>query len=241
MTRAHRAFDLALVFGLCALLAAPFALIFAAHACFMGRPFFHPSERMRSPSQPFILWKLRSMRPAPVDAGVSGGDKAARIPRWGRFLRASRMDEMPQLWNVLRGDMRLIGPRPPLRQYVDRFPALYSMVLQVSPGITGLATIAFHRHERLLLAACTTAAETDAVYARRCVLRKARIDRLYLRRRGFGLDLLVLLWTLTAVWRPGRHRLLRRRVGAPATLRSVIGPSRPQHRAAIGAPRGFGA
>ncbi len=211
MTRANRAFDL--VAGLVALtiLALPFALIFGVHMCLMGRPFFHKSERMRGPDQAFSLWKLRSMRPLTTDAGVSGGDKAARIPPWGRWLRASRMDEVPQLWNVLRGDMRFVGPRPPLRIYVDRFPALYAKVLQVPPGVTGLASIAFHRHERRLLAPCRTATETDTVYARRCVPRKARMDLLYQRHQSVQLDLVILLWTLTALLKTRRHRLARRR------------------------------
>ena len=97
----------------------------------------------------------------------------------GRFLRRSRLDEVPQLWNVLKGDMSFVGPRPPLRLYVERFPELYAKVLQSRPGVTGLATLVFHRHEEKLLAACRSAAETDAVYARRCVPRKARIDLIY--------------------------------------------------------------
>jgi lipopolysaccharide/colanic/teichoic acid biosynthesis glycosyltransferase len=161
--------------------------------------------------QSFVLWKLRSMCPATENSGVSGGDKAARIPRWGRFLRASRLDEVPQLWNVLRGDMRLVGPRPPLRQYVDRFPGLYAQVLQRPPGITGLGTLVFCRHEARLLAACRTPVETDAVYARRCVPRKARLDLIYHRRQKLRLDAMILFWTVQALAGRHRHRLLRRR------------------------------
>jgi lipopolysaccharide/colanic/teichoic acid biosynthesis glycosyltransferase len=211
MTRADRIFDLGLGMVLAALIGLPFLLVLAAHALVMGRPVLHPSERMRSPAQAFVLWKLRSMHPAGDDAGVSGGHKAARVPGWGRFLRATRLDEVPQLWNVLRGDMRLVGPRPPLRAYVDRYPELYAKVLQTPPGITGLATLVFHRHERSLLSACLTATETDAVYSRRCIPRKARMDLVYHQHRGCRLDVLIMFWTLWALTRRRRQRLVRRR------------------------------
>jgi lipopolysaccharide/colanic/teichoic acid biosynthesis glycosyltransferase len=130
------------------------------------------------------------------DTGVSGGDKTSRITRIGRILRKTRLDEVPQLWNVLKGDMSFVGPRPPLRLYVERFPALYAQVLQSRPGITGLATLSFHRHEERLLAECRSAAETDAAYARRCVPRKARLDLIYQNRRTICFDLLLMLKTL---------------------------------------------
>ena len=130
------------------------------------------------------------------EAGVSGGDKTARITATGRLLRRTRLDEVPQLWNVLCGDMSFVGPRPPLRLYVERFPALYARVLQSRPGITGLATLTFHRHEEALLATCRTPAETDSVYARRCVERKARIDLIYQDRRTIWLDFRLMWLTL---------------------------------------------
>jgi len=153
------------------------------------------------------------MRPAAVgNDGVSGGDKADRITRTGRFLRRTRLDEVPQLWNVLRGDMSFVGPRPPLRVYVERFPQLYAQVLQSRPGITGLATLACHRHEERLLARCHSPAETDAVYARRCVPRKAALDLLYQRRSTICLDLLLMIRTLQPATRRGP---LGRRLGSP--------------------------
>jgi lipopolysaccharide/colanic/teichoic acid biosynthesis glycosyltransferase len=182
MTLGKRLVDLVLALALMAVLALPFGLLVLALLLRDGRPVFYVAERMRGPGRPFALWKLRTMAVAPPEAGVSGGNKAGRITRAGRFLRRTRLDEVPQLWNVLRGDMSFVGPRPPLRIYVERFPALYARVLQSRPGITGLATLTFHRHEEALLARCRTAEETDAVYARRCVPRKARIDLIYQRR-----------------------------------------------------------
>ena len=193
MTPAKRAVDLVLALVLVAILALPFGALVVVLWLRAGRPVFHVAERMRAPGRPFRLWKLRTMSVVPPEAGVSGGDKAGRITATGRFLRRSRLDEVPQLWNVLCGDMSFVGPRPPLRRYVERFPALYAQVLLNRPGITGLATLTFHRHEEALLARCSTAEQTDAVYSRRCVPRKARIDLIYQRRRTVWLDL-ALMW-----------------------------------------------
>lgn len=196
MTPAKRLIDLILALTLTAILALPFGLMLIWLLIRQGRPLFHVADRMRAPDRPFRLWKLRTMAPTTVHAGVSGGDKANRITPTGRFLRRTRLDEIPQLWNVIRGDMSFVGPRPPLREYVERFPDLYAQVLRSRPGITGLATLSFHRHEERLLAQCRTAQETDAVYARRCVPRKARIDLIYQRRRTIWLDFALMARTL---------------------------------------------
>lgn len=196
MTLSKRLMDLILALLLAALLALPFALLLLYLLWREGRPLFYVAERMRAPDRPFYLWKLRTMTVVPPEAGVSGGDKTSRITATGRFLRRTRLDEVPQLWNVIRGDMSFVGPRPPLRLYVERFPDLYAQVLRSRPGITGLATITFHRHEEMLLAPCTTAAETDAVYSRRCVPRKAELDLIYQRRRSLCMDLYLMWRTL---------------------------------------------
>lgn len=199
MTPGKRALDLALALLLGAVLAAPFILLLFWLRLREGRPLFYAAERMRAPDQPFRLWKLRTMAPDPADSGVSGGDKASRITRTGRFLRRTRLDEIPQLWNVLKGDMSFVGPRPPLRQYVERFPVLYAQVLRSRPGLTGLATLRFHRHEERLLARCRTPEETDATYVRACIPRKARLDLIYQRRRTVCLDLAILAQTFARV------------------------------------------
>ena len=206
MTWGKRLFDLGLALLLSAVLAVPFALLLLVLLIRDGRPVFYVAERMKAPGVPFRLWKLRTMTVARQDSGVSGGDKSARITPTGRFLRATRLDEVPQLWNVIRGDMSFVGPRPPLRLYVERFPRLYAEVLQSRPGITGLASLHFHRHEEYLLSRCSTAEETDAVYARRCVPRKAALDLIYQRNQSVCFDLVLL-------WRTGSGVLLRKMLG----------------------------
>lgn len=161
-----------------------------------GRPVFYISERMKTADQGFMLWKFRTMRPDSEDRGVSGGDKADRITRTGRFMRRYRLDEIPQLWNILRGDISFVGPRPPLRRYVEMFPNLYRQVLLSRPGVTGLATLAFHKTEERLIAPCKTADETEAVYCRRCVPRKAQLDLIYAKRRTLCYDAKLMLATV---------------------------------------------
>ena len=166
-----------------------------------GAPIFYVAERMKTPTQSFGLVKFRTMTTVAADQGVSGADKAQRITPMGARLRARRLDEFPQLWNILKGDLSFVGPRPPLRQYVDRFPDTYARVLQTRPGVTGLATLRFHKHEERLLAQCRTAAETDAVYSRICVPRKARLDLIYQANRNICYDFALVFQTIATVFR----------------------------------------
>ena len=217
MTPGKRALDLGVAVLLGLLLLPVLGLLVLALWLTEGRPVFYLSERMASPDRAFRLIKLRTMRPATGSAadsgGVTGGDKAARMSRLHRLLRRSRADEIPQLWNVIRGDISLVGPRPPLRVYVEAFPALYARVLRSRPGITGLATLAFADHEERLLARCRTAEETDATYRRACVPRKARLDLIYQRRRSLCLDVVLIARTAARPFirrnRPRPHDLRR--------------------------------
>jgi lipopolysaccharide/colanic/teichoic acid biosynthesis glycosyltransferase len=173
-----------------------------------GSPILYASERMRTPSQSIRLWKFRTISVAPTDRGVTGGDKTSRITRLGRALRGARIDELPQLFNVLIGDISLVGPRPPLRMYVDAAPDLYEQVLRSRPGITGLASLYYHEHEARILAACASSSETDAAYRRRCVPAKARLDLIYQRHASVCFDFWILWRTVAKVWGGStrRHR-----------------------------------
>ena len=195
MSPAKRVLDIALALILGVVLLPLVGVIACMIFVTSGRPVLYRSERMRTATEGFELLKFRTMRPDPEDRGVTGGDKGARITSVGRFLRRTRLDEVPQLWNVLRGDISFVGPRPPLRRYVEMFPDLYARVLRARPGITGLATVIYHRREEELLAACRDADETETVYARRCVPRKARLDLIYARQGSVCLDLKLLAVT----------------------------------------------
>lgn len=170
-----------------------------------GRPLFYVAERMKGPETPFNLWKLRTMTVVDIDQGVSGGNKAARVTPTGAWLRAKRLDEFPQLWNILRGDLSFVGPRPPLREYVERFPNIYRQVLKSRPGVTGLATIRFHKHEDRLLSRCSTQEETDDIYTRVCVPRKARLDLIYQRNQSTCYDFDLVFQTIGNLFRRGQR------------------------------------
>ncbi|MAU47030.1 MAG: sugar transferase [Yangia sp.] len=196
MTPGKRVFDVVAALVLLTGLLPFIVLIALAILVLDGRPVLYLSERMKTQNEGFRLWKFRTMKPDASDRGVSGGDKSSRITRTGRALRRYRLDEIPQLWNILRGDISFVGPRPPLRRYTEMFPELYAEVLESRPGVTGLATLAFHRTEERLLAPCSSKDETEAVYCRRCVPRKARLDRIYTKKRSLCYDLKLMLATV---------------------------------------------
>ena len=166
-----------------------------------GRPVFYVAERMKTPTEPFDLIKFRTMSnvSASSNSGVTGGDKSDRITPIGRVLRKYRLDELPQLYNILKGDMSVVGPRPPLRQYTDAFPDLYSAVLRSRPGIAGLATLHFHKREEALISQAKTPQETEDIYTRRCVPRKATLDLIYHKHQSVCFDAVILWQTLRQV------------------------------------------
>ncbi|MEL7253122.1 MAG: sugar transferase [Pseudomonadota bacterium] len=199
MTFGKRLLDLALALLLTVILAVPLLLVALIVLIEDGRPIFYTSKRMKTPDKSFTHWKFRTMTQERAQVSALGGDKAQRITRAGSILRRTRLDELPQLYNIFRGDMSFVGPRPPLRRYVILRPDIYAKVLQNRPGVTGLATLHYHRHEEALLAACTTAEQTDHVYINRCIPAKARLDLLWARNRSVCYDLVLLYRTATYV------------------------------------------
>jgi len=168
-----------------------------------GRPIFYAAERMKTPDTSFRLLKFRTMTEVGTDSGVSGAHKANRITPTGAWLRRKRLDEFPQLWNILKGDLSFVGPRPPLREYVERFPDLYREVLKSRPGVTGLATITYHKHEERLLSRCKTPEETDETYCRLCIPMKARLDLIYQRNQSTCYDFDLVFQTIGNLFRRG--------------------------------------
>ncbi|MGJ8596829.1 sugar transferase [Sulfitobacter sp.] len=201
MTWRKRIFDLFFASLLVVILGPVILLLVVYIYLKQGRPLFYVAERMKGPDEPFGLLKFRTMTVVEDDQGVSGAHKASRVTPLGARLRAKRMDEFPQLWNILKGDLSFVGPRPPLREYVERFPDIYNEVLKSRPGVTGLATIRFHKHEDRLLARCETAEQTDDVYCRICVPRKAKLDLIYQRRQNMCYDFDLVFQTIGNLFR----------------------------------------
>lgn len=204
-----RLFDLALVL----VLLIPLSVVMVVVSCLLlivqGRPILYSAHRMRSPTEPFTQLKFRTMLRQEDDFGATGAHKHWRITPIGHFLRRTRIDELPQLFNILKGDMSFVGPRPPLREYVERFPAVYAQVLKSRPGVTGLATLIYHRHEDRILAHCRSAEATEAAYYRRCLPAKLKIDLIYQRHRDIRLDMWILLSTMKIVIARKDERPLR--------------------------------
>lgn len=194
-----RAFDISFSVVLIAILSPILILTALVVLILDGKPVFFISERMKTEKIPFQLIKFRTMTTVETDAGVSGGDKTSRVTKSGRFLRKKRLDEIPQLFNILTGDMSFVGPRPPLRQYVEQFPNIYAKVLQSRPGVTGLATVKFHKHEARLLSKCTTQEDTDRVYCTQCIPKKARLDLIYQKNSSLCFDMAIMATTLAKV------------------------------------------
>jgi lipopolysaccharide/colanic/teichoic acid biosynthesis glycosyltransferase len=145
---------------------------------------------------PFTIHKFRTMRVEPGAAITVGADP--RITRAGAWLRATKFDELPQLWDVLRGAMSLVGPRPELPHYVTLYPAdLRDKVLAVRPGITDPASLAFS-HEAELLAA---ASDPEREYREVILPAKLRLSADYAAGAGLATDLRLILRTLAQVVR----------------------------------------
>lgn len=201
MTWQKRVLDLILVAVLAVILILPLAMVLCLLWLTEGRPLLYISERMQTPEKGFALVKLRTMRPAPENTGVTGGDKGDRISPVYRMLRKTRFDEVPQLVNVLCGQMSFVGPRPPLRTYVDRYPQVYEAVLRNRPGITGLASLKIHGYEERLLGRTKTAEQTELVYCTRCIPRKARLDLIYQKHQSVCFDVWLIVQTAAKILR----------------------------------------
>jgi lipopolysaccharide/colanic/teichoic acid biosynthesis glycosyltransferase len=120
-----------------------------------------------------------------------------RITAAGRFLRASKLDELPQLWNVVRGEMSLVGPRPEALRYVMAYTPEQREVLKVRPGLTGLTQIYFRDEERLL-----RGKQPERYYQGALLPAKLEIDRYYAHHRTFWLDMKIIVLTTVALFRP---------------------------------------
>lgn len=178
---AKRSLDLVLAAALAIPAAATLCLLMAVSLAVQGRPVFYVAERMRDRDRTFRLFKLRTMETCPTgEQRVLGGDQRARVTPLGRWLRRTRLDEIPQLWNVLRGDMSLVGIRPVERAEFDTRSAVdQDCYIVLRPGLTGLWQIdgrsSLVPHER------------------------SELDRWYAANRSLALDLRILWRTPLAV------------------------------------------
>lgn len=174
-----RIFDLVVSACLLLLLAPVLAVVALAVYCTLGSPVLFQQQRTGLRARPFRLIKFRTMREVSDAEGVPLDD-VHRLAAFGQLLRATSLDELPELWNVLRGDMSLVGPRPLLMEYLPRYTPEQRARHDVRPGITGWAQVNGRN-----------ASSWEERFAH---------DVWYVHHRSFGLDLRILLRTVRAVF-----------------------------------------
>jgi lipopolysaccharide/colanic/teichoic acid biosynthesis glycosyltransferase len=188
-------------------------------------PVFYRCLRVGRGGRVLHMLKFRKMRDDASGPALTAPDDA-RFTRLGQFLARTKLDELPQLWNVLTGEMSLVGPRPEDPAFVELNQNAYSMILEVRPGITGLSQLAF-------------ASESDVLdpddrlghYVGRILPQKIGMDQLYASRRSLGMDLKILWWTLRAVV-GGRDVAVHRETGR-LTRRAPRAIELPERRSAL--------
>jgi lipopolysaccharide/colanic/teichoic acid biosynthesis glycosyltransferase len=159
-------------------------------------PIFFRQQRVGLNGQVFDILKFRTMRPADASAPQITIGRDPRITPAGAFLRKWKLDELPQLWNVVRGDMSLVGPRPEVPKYVALYPAAdRALVLSVRPGITDPCSI-YLRNESEILA---EAEDPERFYVETLLPEKLRISGQYVRSQSLPSDIGIILQTLWSV------------------------------------------
>ena len=157
-------------------------------------PFLYRAPRVGQ-GDTFMVLKVRTMTVGTAGSKVTLANDP-RVTRVGRILRRYRLDELPQLVNVIRGEMSLVGPRPEDPAYVDMADPLHVRVFSAKPGITGLAQLAYHDEAELL-----TGPDADQRYRKEILPAKLRLDAEYLDRRTTLLDLKILARTARTILR----------------------------------------
>ncbi len=195
--RAKRLFDLAVALILLLALFPVFVIVGCLVWCNEPGPVIYRGVRVGLEGRSFSILKFRTMRRNLAPRGEITRKDDPRVTWIGRSLRAAKLDELPQLVNVLVGEMSLVGPRPEAPKYVACYTDEQRQVLSVRPGITGAAQVSFPHEERLL-----SGANPEQVYITLIMPTKLAIDLNYIRRWSFGLDLKLLAITLLAVVRP---------------------------------------
>jgi lipopolysaccharide/colanic/teichoic acid biosynthesis glycosyltransferase len=192
-----RLFDICLAgFGLLILL--PCFLLVAVLIKLTSRgSVFYRQTRIGQFGLPFQIWKFRTM--------VVGAEKMGalvtqtndpRMTRIGRLLRKTKVDELPQLWNVLKGEMSFVGPRPQVPRFIERLTPAQREMLEHKPGITDMATLRFRNEEDVL----SGAADVDDFYIRYCLPRKIALNLQYARKASLSYDIWIILQTLCPYW-----------------------------------------
>lgn len=194
--RGKRSFDLVVSLGAFVFSAPLWPMIALAIRAETPGPVLYRAPRVGRGGTTFTLLKFRSMRSGVGGPGITAGSDT-RITRIGRLLRKSKLDELPQLINVWRGEMSLVGPRPEDERYLPFYSDAELAVLSVRPGITGAAAVAY-RHEETVLSRAT---DVESAYRTEVLPAKLALELDYLERRSLAVDLRLLVQTALAIGR----------------------------------------
>ena len=162
-----------------------------------GGAVFYRQKRIGQRGVPFSILKFRTMVPDADKVGppiTGAGDP--RITAVGRILRRSKLDELPQLWNVLRGEMSLVGPRPEVPRYVEQYTPQQRGILEYKPGITDLASLRFREEEALL----KSSENAELFYVQHCIPRKLQLNQDYAQQANLLTDTWIILQTICPYW-----------------------------------------
>jgi lipopolysaccharide/colanic/teichoic acid biosynthesis glycosyltransferase len=177
------------------LLLSPLFLIVAlAIASDSKGPVFYKGVRIGLHGKPFKMWKFRTMRVNSESLGVTTATDDPRITRVGRFLRRHKIDELPQLVNVLIGDMSLVGPRPDFEEHTSAYQGEEKLILTVRPGITDYASLRFHNLNELV-----GSDDPHRVFVEKFRAEKNNLRVAYVKQHSLGEDFRILFRTLLRV------------------------------------------
>jgi lipopolysaccharide/colanic/teichoic acid biosynthesis glycosyltransferase len=165
---------------------------------FDGKPIFFMQQRVGLGGKSFKLIKFRTMS---VESEATAGNfdvgSSARVTAVGVLLRRTKLDELPQLWNVLCGDMSLVGPRPEVRKWVDVYPERWARVHLVRPGITDPASIVYRNEEQLL----AQSSDPEKTYREEVLPHKLSLYEMYVKEQSLLGDIRILFQTIVALVR----------------------------------------
>ncbi|NSW84040.1 MAG: sugar transferase [Syntrophothermus sp.] len=171
-----------------------FVVIAVAVVLDSGFPVFYRGERIGRGGRPFRIIKFRSMYVSSAQGPAITGRDDPRVTRVGKFLRKWKLDELPQFYNVLKGEMSLVGPRPEAPQYVEFYSDDEKKVLSVRPGVTGVSQLLFRNEEEML-----EGPDPERFYLDILMRQKLCCDLAYIRNQSLVFDLVLILLTLVAV------------------------------------------
>ena len=160
-----------------------------------GSPFYS-QKRVGRNNKDFNLYKFRTMRIGADKGGLlTVGGKDSRITRIGYWLRKFKIDEIPQLFNILKGEMSVVGPRPEVRKYVDMYTPRQMQVLNVRPGLTDLASIKYVNENEIL----GQSSDPEKTYIEKIMPEKIELNLQYIEKQSFLYDLKLIFKTLSAI------------------------------------------